>query len=313
MTALYEAVDLQNIESVREILESAQPPRGADLNGEVICGVESSPLILASMKGNIEVLRLLLDNGADPNIQNRNGSTALIYALRRDWSRVNDLNDPGRINIIRLLLNRGADINIRDHIGRTVLMEASSFGKLEIVRLLLERGADPTITSKSGRTALTIASENTKYRYGSGTPPDPVYIEIVELLEAGADLIYRTQKAKQELSLGKALENPSTYSENMGIYEPNIAEMISAHLGSMAPNRDVTRRMEEEERQEVTRRMVLEREEEDENERMADYLDTMKKYGGGKKRKKKKKKKTQKKKNKKKKAQRKKKSRKKKH
>ena len=54
-------------------------------------------LIYASYGGNTEIVRLLLDNGADPNIRNDYGMTALIAASSR-----------GHNEIVKLLLERDA-------------------------------------------------------------------------------------------------------------------------------------------------------------------------------------------------------------
>ena len=44
---------------------------------------ERPPIIIASQYGHEEIVKLLLDNGANPNIQTKNGDTALI--VRRGW------------------------------------------------------------------------------------------------------------------------------------------------------------------------------------------------------------------------------------
>ena len=105
-----------------------------------------SELINASHRNVIVTARRLLDDGADPNIQDNRGNTALIWASRRN-----------NIELVRLLLDRGAHPNIQDEAGGTALMYASDIGNIDIVRLLLNAGADPSIRVDDGWTALMLA------------------------------------------------------------------------------------------------------------------------------------------------------------
>ena len=107
---------------------------------------------------NTEVVKLLLEAGADPNVkfitQDKSfcNDTALIMAT--------DCNNKRQV---QLLLERGADPNIQSESdrpilnGKTALMVASFKGHLEIVQLLLKVGADPNIKCEDGGTALTLA------------------------------------------------------------------------------------------------------------------------------------------------------------
>lgn len=97
--------------------------------GEGTGGV--TPLMYAALYGDAGAMRLLLDRGADVNIRNDAGATALMWAAR-------DLEKA------RLLLDRGADVNARSLDGRTPLMIAAArFGSSPVLRLMLERGAKP--------------------------------------------------------------------------------------------------------------------------------------------------------------------------
>jgi len=71
-----------------------------------------------------------LARGADINIRNDHGNTALMYAA-----------EYGHPEIIRLLLNAGADMKPRDRDNETALIIAQRRGRDEIVRLLREAGA----------------------------------------------------------------------------------------------------------------------------------------------------------------------------
>ena len=83
--------------------------------------------MLASQYGHIEIVRALLAAGANVNLQDNIGKTALYYA-----------SSEGHIDIVRLLLEYGADVNPQDSgFDYTALMIASYEGHIEVVRLLL--------------------------------------------------------------------------------------------------------------------------------------------------------------------------------
>ena len=118
--SLYSACFYGHLEVVKILLF-----HGADPNEECL-GL--SVLEKASWEGHIEIVKLLLENGADPN-WNKRGRSVLEKA---SWE--------GHIEIVKLLLENGADPNWNKR-GRSVLDEASWKGHIEIVRLLLENGA----------------------------------------------------------------------------------------------------------------------------------------------------------------------------
>ena len=89
----------------------------------------STPLMYAALYGDARSIRLLLDAGANPNIRNDAGATALLWAV--DYPEN-----------VRLLLEHGADANARSEDGLTpVLLAAGRFGAIDVVRLLLDHGA----------------------------------------------------------------------------------------------------------------------------------------------------------------------------
>jgi ankyrin repeat protein len=87
----------------------------------------------ATLYGDAATMRLLLDAGADPNVKNEAGATALMWAV------------PDAVKV-RLLVDRGADVNARSDDGRTPLLITAGYrGSLEALRLLLDRGANPSV------------------------------------------------------------------------------------------------------------------------------------------------------------------------
>lgn len=140
-----------------------------------------SPLLAASMGGQCEVVKFLLDKGLKIDAKNEQGQTALMAAAtanqaevlkvlldrganinERDVHRRSVLNHAvwlrGNAEAARVLLDRGADINARDDpANRTPLMHAAQSGHLEVVKLLVEKGADVSARDACGDTALSLA------------------------------------------------------------------------------------------------------------------------------------------------------------
>jgi ankyrin repeat protein len=103
--------------------------RGVDVNATGGGTLDFSPLMWAAEEGNVEMMNVLLDNGANPNLINRRGMCALLLAAKN-----------GHIDAVKLLLNRGASVQCETQ-GVTPLHAAAAYGHTEAVRLLLEKGA----------------------------------------------------------------------------------------------------------------------------------------------------------------------------
>ena len=123
------------------------------INPDIQDNREATALIKASMKGHTDIVRLLLEHGADSNYQTSEGEggrVALITASRF-----------GETDIVRLLLKHGAKPDIQDAWGNTALMVTAMVtsidGHMDIARLLMEHGANPELRNEDGWTALAWA------------------------------------------------------------------------------------------------------------------------------------------------------------
>jgi ankyrin repeat protein len=121
--------------------------KGADVNAkDEFYG--NTALQEASFGGYENIVRLLIENGADVNIKGKGGLAALHHAVIGS-----------RENIVQLLLKNGADVNIQSGIGSTALYFAAELGNENILKSLLVDGADVNIKSDDGKTALHIAAQ----------------------------------------------------------------------------------------------------------------------------------------------------------
>ena len=127
---------------VKVLLQEGNNPNIQDSDGV-------SAMHLASFNGHYTVMELLLNNNnANPNLSDNNGWTPLMNACSE-----------GHYKIVQLLLNNGADPNVSNSKnGMTALIQACLSGHNGIVQLLLTVGADPNTQDDGGYTPIQIAS-----------------------------------------------------------------------------------------------------------------------------------------------------------
>ena len=130
--------------------------------GNVI-GAGTTPFVRAAKNGDLAVMRLLIDKGANPNIATRNKTTALmalVGGLGRKYGadlRVSAAEEKNALEAAKLLLDLGADVNASNEAGQTSLHAAAAIGANGVVRFLVERGAGVDAKTRQGRTPLDEA------------------------------------------------------------------------------------------------------------------------------------------------------------
>jgi ankyrin repeat protein len=153
---------------------------GANINEKDEHGL--TPLMDAAWVGSVDAMKLLLDHGADPNLTNSAGSTALMLAtteiakvrtLVARGANVNLVTARGRTalflaamsdrsaDIVRLLISAGADVKVVDGMKMTVLHSAALGNDADTVRVLLDAGLDANARDFQEFTPLIYAASNT--------------------------------------------------------------------------------------------------------------------------------------------------------
>lgn len=173
-------------------------------------------LHVAAANGDITMVRLLLENGADTSVKDDLGQSALhlsasggqdpqlallyasIRSIAKNRSSVfryadhDQKPEPVHQDVAMLLVEEGADFLSEDNEGQTALHRAAYIGYDMFVELLLGRGADVSLQDKNGKTALHQAAVDGSER------------TVQLLLEAGADITITEKNGQTALHIAAA-------------------------------------------------------------------------------------------------------------
>lgn len=113
----------------------------------------------AALAGDITVMRLLLEKGADPNIPTFAGTTALMAAAGVNWMAGQTFTESKEalMEAVQLCLDKGGDVNAKNSMGVTAVIGAANRGSDDILEFLVKKGARLDIKDKEGRTPLVWA------------------------------------------------------------------------------------------------------------------------------------------------------------
>ncbi len=140
-------------------LTDSIPPRGPLDVADYTMGAGATPFLRAAKSDDLEVMRLLLEKGADPLLATREGVTPLMAAAGVGWrDGKSHGTEPDAIEAIKLCLDRGADINAVADKGQTALQGASLRGADTVISWLISRGADVNKKEKIVQTFSTKVS-----------------------------------------------------------------------------------------------------------------------------------------------------------
>ncbi len=170
-TLFANTIELGDIQQAKKWLEKGLPPY---FEGSRI----GTGLHIAAWEGNLPLIQLFLDYGADINLSNRHNETPLSLAAWRGqkeamafliqngaaintpnltWSPLHYAVFSGQKEIVTDLIQRGANVNALSTNGSTALMMAVYEGRADLMEQLLEAGAIATIKNDRGESALDWA------------------------------------------------------------------------------------------------------------------------------------------------------------
>ena len=154
---------------------------GADVNKQGREGRTAIGVLSDTEGVSVEAVKQLLKAGANPNIKNEFGGTALTLALHQE-----------NYDLVPLLIEAGADVNVETDNGNFPLLVAAARGNANTIQQLLDAGADANHQNQTKKdTALILASDND-------------HLEAVELLlKAGADPRLKNMRGKTALMYAK--------------------------------------------------------------------------------------------------------------
>jgi len=130
-----------------------------------------TPFLTAALAGDITVMKLLLQHGADPRINTFGGTSPLMAAAGVNWVVAQTTTEGPQqlLEAVKLCRGLGMDVNQANSMGVTALHGAANRGSDDIIRYLVENGADLTAQDNEHRTALDWA----KGVFLATHPPEP--------------------------------------------------------------------------------------------------------------------------------------------
>lgn len=200
-TPIHFAARIGDLESLKLLLAAGVDvnlPTGGSTGGY-------TPLLVATLRAQVDTALWLLDHGADPNI-NSAGFTPLhwaatswegfasnpVYGFEDPMSGIHDRQ--AKLKLVKALLAHGANVNARmtkrqpsfatgytDGVGATPFLLAASVDDVEMMRILLDAGADPKVPTNTNATAI-MAATGLNHGIGESLVTEKEALEAVKLL-----------------------------------------------------------------------------------------------------------------------------------
>lgn len=194
-----------NLRSQPDVSSSATDADQVRRSSSATASEGATPLLVATMRGQVPLALFLLEQGADPNIGDagltplhwaaatwENGTANPVYGFDDPMAGISDRQ--AKLQLVKALLSHGANPNARmtrpkpafaggytDAVGATPFLLASSVDDVEVMRLLLAAGADPKLMTATNTTAL-MAATALNHPVGESAVTEQQAIEAVKFL-----------------------------------------------------------------------------------------------------------------------------------
>ncbi|HEY4362516.1 MAG TPA: ankyrin repeat domain-containing protein [Bryobacteraceae bacterium] len=212
MTALLFAARDGRTDAARALIES-----GAKIDNPGV-GEKMTPLVMAIVNGHYDLAAYFLDRGADPNLANIEGLTALYATVDMQWAPYAYRPQPSAsaaeisyLELMKTLLAHGANPNATlgqrpwfrslpqdrtwvDPAGATAFWRAAQAADVDAMRVLVKAGADPKLANAEGDTSLMVAAGLGWATNFSRNVPGGWFAAVQYCLELGMDVNARSAK-----------------------------------------------------------------------------------------------------------------------
>jgi len=138
---LYYAAQNGHLQVARVLLHAGAEPNRFRV------GQTPSPLLAAARGGHVDMVKLLVTSGSELGMKDGDNSPLIAAA------------NNGHPNVVEYLAARGSSVNTASSEGWTALHVAANNGSLDLVRVLMKHGANPDYRNRAGKTPRQIAEE----------------------------------------------------------------------------------------------------------------------------------------------------------
>lgn len=161
---------MSGLELARKLVKA-----GADINKKMTrkirddvrnnFGPGATAFAMAAKASDLDLLKVLLELGADPNIRNINETTPLMAACGVEMFNPGEdtHDDQETIEVTKFLIGLGAPVNAKNKYGESALLGATARGPIPLVQLLLDHGANFDVKDLFGWTPLISAEWGKNY------------------------------------------------------------------------------------------------------------------------------------------------------
>lgn len=243
---IHEAVKKNHIQAVQELL--SMHPDYVNLKDES----GRTPLHIAAEAGNFEVVKLLVENGAEVNAADNNQQIPLhltafhgnrdiaIYLIskgadvnRLDIRAFNPLHYAlalRKLDVAELLITSGSDVNAKNSYGQSAFNQAVDFGLKELVNLMLEHGANIPVEGEEAEELLHLSASRgliqlARRMYDNG-------VDIHSKNENGGTLLHSAAEGGMSEFLNLLL------SKGLNVNEPDRYGMTPLHVAAWNGNKN---------------------------------------------------------------------------